>query len=73
MQNRNDAPPAYLRFGKRRLRVPKHRVVRIAFGVALIISDVLPPAFALLSIDIPCVRRWRRRMVVWLGRRKQRP
>lgn len=63
---------AYLRFGKRRLRIPKRRGVRIALGIALVIRGVLPPAgyillppaFALLSIDLPRVRRWRRRMIV---------
>jgi hypothetical protein len=77
MQSRTDA--AYLRIGKRRLRIPKRRGVRIALGIALVIRGVLPPAgfillppaFALLSIDIARVRRWRRRMIVWLGRRRQ--
>ncbi|OCK53537.1 hypothetical protein LMTR3_27880 [Bradyrhizobium sp. LMTR 3] len=74
---------AYLRIGKRRLRIPKRRGMRIALGVALAIRGVLPPAgfilippaLTLLSIDIPRVRRWRRRMIVRLGRRrgKRRP
>jgi hypothetical protein len=75
-----DAPRAYLRIGKRRIRIPRRRGVRIALGIALVIRGVipptgyilLPPAFALLSIDIPRIRRWRRRMIVWLGRRRQR-
>ncbi|MEH2541425.1 hypothetical protein V1278_005553 [Bradyrhizobium sp. AZCC 1577] len=70
---------AYLRIGKRRLRIPKRRGVRIALGVALMIRGVLPPAgfillppaLTLLSIDIPRVRRWRRRMIVRLGRRRR--
>lgn len=69
----------YLRIGKRRLRVPRRRVTRIALGTALLVRGVLPPAgpvllpaaFTLLSIDIPRVRRWRRRMLVWWGRRKR--
>jgi len=80
MPSTSNAPPAYLRIGKRRLRVPKRRGVRIALGIALVIRGVLPPAgyillpsaIALLSIDIPRVRRWRRRMIVWLGRRRAR-
>lgn len=76
----NDAPPAYLRIGKRRLRIPKRRGVRIALGVALVIRGVLPPAgfillppaLTLLSIDIPRVRRWRRRLIVWLGRKRRK-
>ncbi|MPZ41037.1 MAG: hypothetical protein GEU95_23935 [Rhizobiales bacterium] len=60
--------------------MPKRRAVRIALGVALIIRGVLPPAgfillppaVTLLSIDIPRVRRWRRRLIVWLGRRRRK-
>jgi hypothetical protein len=78
-ESRTD-PPAYLRIGKRRLRIPKRRGVRIALGIALVVRGVLPPAgyillppaFALLSIDLPRVRRWRRRMIVWLGRGRLR-
>ena len=72
MLNTTEAPAAYLRFGKRRLRIPKRRSVRIALGIALVVRGVLPPAgyillppaLALLSIDIPRVRRWLR----WLPR-----
>jgi hypothetical protein len=80
IESRTDPPPAYLRLGKRRLRIPRRRGVRIALGIALVVRGVLPPAgyillppaFALLSIDLPRVRRWRRRMIVWLGRRRLR-
>jgi hypothetical protein len=79
MPNPSDAGPAYLRIGRRRIRVPRRRGFRIALGIALLVRGVLPPAgyillppaFALLSIDIPRVRRWRRRFVVWLGRRRR--
>jgi hypothetical protein len=80
LPSRIDPPRAYLRIGKRRLRIPKRRGVRIALGIALVIRGVLPPAgyillppaVALLSIDIPRVRRWRRRMIVRFGRRRRR-
>lgn len=70
----------YLRIGKRRLPIPKRRVTRLVLGTALLVRGVLPPAgpvllpaaFTLLSIDLPRVRRWRRRIVVWWGRRKSR-
>lgn len=66
----------YLTVGKFRLRVPRRRGVRLALGVALLIRGVLPPAgpvllpaaFTLLSMDVPRLRRWRRRMLVKLGR-----
>jgi hypothetical protein len=78
MPNTSDAPPAYLRIGKRRIRIPKRRGVRIALGIALIVRGVLPPAgfillppaFTLLSVDIPRIRRWRRRMIVWWSKRR---
>jgi hypothetical protein len=77
MPNQADAPPAYLRIGKRRIRIPRRRGVRIALAIALIIRGILPPAgfvllppaLMLLSIDIPRIRRWRRRVIVWIGRR----
>jgi hypothetical protein len=76
----NSETRAYLRIGKRRLRIPRRRGVRIALGIALVIRGILPPAgfillppaLTLLSIDIPRVRRWRRRMIVRLGRRRQK-
>jgi hypothetical protein len=37
----NDAPPAYLRIGKRRLRIPKRRGIRIALGI---VASCRPPA-----------------------------
>jgi hypothetical protein len=59
---------------------PPAHPTRIALGVALVIRGVLPlagfillpPALTLLSIDIPRVRRWRRRMIVRFGRRQKR-
>lgn len=76
-----DATPVYLRIGKRRVRVPRKRGARIALGLWLTIGGALPipPGYvfipvgiAILSIDFPRLRRWRRRMTVKLGRRKQK-
>jgi UPF0716 family protein affecting phage T7 exclusion len=78
---RNRPPPAYLRLGTRRVRIPRRRGVRIALGLWLTIGGALPipPGYvfvpvglAILSIDFPKLRRWRRRGVVWIGRRRQR-
>lgn len=75
----NDVPPAYLRVGNRRVRIPRRRGVRIALGLWLTIGGALPipPGYvfipvgiAILSIDFPRLRRWRRRLVVKLGRRR---
>lgn len=69
----------YLTFGKFRLRVPRRRGVRMALGVALLVRGVLPPAgpvllpaaLTLLSMDVPRLRRWRRRLIVRLGRSRR--
>lgn len=75
----NDVPPAYLRVGSRRVRIPRRRGVRIALGLWLTIGGALPipPGYvfvpigiAILSIDFPRLRRWRRRLVVKVGRRR---
>jgi hypothetical protein len=66
----------HLTFGRFRLRVPRRRGVRIALGLALLVRGVLPPAgpvllpaaLTLLSMDVPKLRRWRRRLLVRLGR-----
>ncbi|MPZ30793.1 MAG: hypothetical protein GEV13_07310 [Rhodospirillales bacterium] len=66
----------YLTFGKFRLRVPRRCSVRVALGIALLVRGVLPPAgpvllpaaLTLLSMDVARLRRWRRRLLVKLGR-----
>ena len=74
---KTDAAPRFLAFGKFRIRVPKRRGVRLVLGVALLIRGVLPPAgpvllpaaFTLLSMDVPRLRRFRRRLIVRWRRR----
>jgi hypothetical protein len=75
-------PRAYVRFGKRRLPVPRHRSVRIGMALTIIIAGILPtppgpvltvPAgLAILSIDFPRLRRLRRKALVRIGRRRGR-
>jgi len=79
--NKGASDRAYIRIGKRQLRVPRRKSVRVALGIAMVIRGVLPPAgfvllppaFALLSIDIPRIRRWRRRLIIRVGRGRRRP
>lgn len=75
----HSVPPAYLRVGPRRVRIPRRRSVRIALGLWLTIGGAMPipPGYvfipvgiAILSIDFPRLRRWRRRLIVKLGRRR---
>ena len=66
----------------REFNLPQSRGLRIALGVALIIGGILgflpilgfwmiPLGLFVLSQDIPAVRRLRRKIGLWWGRRKQ--
>ncbi len=76
-------PPAraYVRFGKRKVPVPRSKAMRTVVGVTMVVVGALPglPAVAgvpvglmLLSVDYPGMRRRRRQLTVWSGRRFQR-
>ena len=67
---------------RRRLKLPESRIVRLGLGVALIVGGLLgflpvvgfwmlPLGLAVLSVDIPWVRRQRRKIAIWWGRRHQ--
>lgn len=69
-----------VRVADRELPLPRSRIARIVIGVALVLFGILgflpilgfwmvPLGLAVLSIDIPVVRRWRRRAEVWILRR----
>jgi hypothetical protein len=69
-----------VRIGSYRLPLPRSRMLRILIGLMLILGGVLgflpilgfwmvPLGLVVLSIDIPRVRRWRRRFAVWFSRR----
>jgi hypothetical protein len=70
--------PRHLAFGRFKLRVPGRRGLRLALGVGLLVRGLLPPAgpvllpaaLTLLSMDVPRLRRLRRRLLVKLGRRR---
>ncbi len=62
------------------LPLPRSRLLRILIGTLLVIGGLLsflpifgvwmiPLGMLVLSIDIPRVRRWRRRFAVWFHRR----
>ena len=72
---------AYVRFGKRKVPVPRSKAMRTVVGVTMVVVGALPglPTVAgvpvglmLLSVDYPGMRRRRRRLAVWSGRRFQR-
>ena len=70
-----------VKLGGYRMPLPRSRVLRIALGVALLVVGVFggwlpilgfwmaPLGLLILSVDIPRVRRWRRRFAVWFARK----
>ena len=69
-----------IRIGRFTLPLPRSRILRILIGVLLVICGLfgflpilgfwmIPLGLLVLSIDIPRVRRWRRRFAVWFHRR----
>jgi hypothetical protein len=71
-----------VRFANREFALPQSRLLRLGIGILLIIGGCLgflpilgfwmiPLGLLVLSIDIPRVRRWRRRLVVWWHRRRR--
>ena len=64
----------------RKFRVPESRSVRMGAGFLLVLGGVfgflpilgfwmIPLGLVILSVDMPAVRRARRRMEVWFGRK----
>jgi hypothetical protein len=82
----HSVPPAAKRklsFGSFSVPLPESRPLRIGLGVLLCLGGLLwflpvlglwmlPLGFLVLSIDIPPVRRFRRRIEIWWGRRKKK-
>jgi hypothetical protein len=75
------APKLKIKIRTGYLHLPKSRAIRVILGLALIIGGVLgflpvlgfwmiPLGLLVLSVDLPVVRRWRRRLELWWGRRK---
>ncbi len=69
---------ATIRFGDKTFRLPASRLIRIPIGVALVLFGLvgflpvvgfwmIPLGLIILSVDLPFVRRWRRRMTVRFG------
>lgn len=71
---------ASVRFGKRRIQLPASRLFRLGVGGVFVLGGTIgflpvlgfwmvPMGFLILSVDIPIVRRWNRRVTVWGMRR----
>jgi len=72
-----------LHFGRFSVPIPSSRPLRITVGIALCIGGLfwflpilglwmLPLGLLMLSIDLAPVRRLRRRLEIWWGRRRQK-
>jgi hypothetical protein len=72
-----------IKIGSYTLPLPRSRLLRILIGVLLMFGGLfsflpilgvwmIPLGLLVLSIDIPRVRRWRRRFAVWFHRRYPR-
>ncbi len=73
----------YVMIAGRRIPIPSSRKVRVSAGLALVGGGMLgflpvlgfwmlPLGVVLLSVDIPMIRRWRRRVDVRYGRWRAR-
>jgi hypothetical protein len=73
----------HLKFGKRRIALPGNRPTRIGLGLLLVGCGILgflpilgfwmvPLGLLVLSVDLPSVRRFRRRLEVKWGRWRAR-
>ena len=73
-------PGGSVRVGSYRMPLPRSRLLRIAIGSGLVVFGVfgflsvlgfwmIPVGLLILSVDLPRVRRWRRRFSVWFSRK----
>jgi uncharacterized RDD family membrane protein YckC len=71
-----------IRIGNNHIALPRSRVVRVIIGLLLILGGLvgflpilgfwmIPLGVLVLSIDLPMLRRARRRFQVWWARRQQ--
>ena len=79
-----EAPKARpLRFAGREIPLPQSRGLRIGLGIALVLGGIVgflpilgfwmvPLGLLVLSVDLPPVRRARRRLSVWWARQRAR-
>ena len=74
---------SYGTFAGKRMPLPASRLVRIGLGILLLLGGLVgflpvvgfwmvPLGLIVLSVDLPIVRRQRRRLAVWWGRRRGR-
>ena len=80
MMVENTRPGDSVKLGSYRLPLPRSRLLRILIGGGFVVFGIfgflpvlgfwmVPLGLLILSVDIPRVRRWRRRFAVWFSRR----
>jgi hypothetical protein len=73
-------PGSSVKLGGYRLPLPRSRALRILIGTVFVVLGLfgflpilgfwmVPLGLLVLSVDIPRVRRWRRRFAVWFSRK----
>lgn len=73
-----------VKIGSHHYDLPRSRVARMAIGVALIVAGLLgflpvigfwmlPLGLLILAVDLPVVRRFNRRVLVWWYKNRARP
>ena len=73
---------AKIRFANRQFHLPQSKPIRLGLGILLIAGGLvgflpvvgfwmIPLGLLVLSVDIPAVRRLRRKLAVWWHRRKE--
>jgi hypothetical protein len=71
--------PNKIRFAHRHFRLPQSKPIRLALGILLVAGGLvgflpvvgfwmIPLGLLVLSVDMPVVRRWRRKLAVWWHR-----
>ena len=75
-------PGRLIHIGKWQFRLPQSRFLRLLIGIGFIVGGILgflpilgfwmiPLGLLILSNDVPMIRRWRRRLVVWFVRSRR--
>ncbi len=70
-----------INFANRQFHLPESKPIRLGIGILLVAGGLvgflpvvgfwmIPLGLLVLSVDVPVVRRWRRRLAVWWHRRK---
>jgi hypothetical protein len=73
---------AKIRFANRHFHLPQSKPIRIGLGILLVACGLvgflpvvgfwmIPLGLLVLSVDIPIVRRWRRKLAVWWHRNRK--